>query len=232
MLLIAVSVAHVCIASGVNAAAQCSELSERRDRLHAEIDRLRADAAVVEAQLGALCAQETDFGVPPQMAPASATFGPRTDEIPRLSVFEVFERNPLEVEPNLVEPNQAQSVETSVYSTSNDRRKAKEELRDKYATHCYGANTSFNDPSCNCFGKPRPKTVDSLAAVVVVVGGWLGGAVDAWLLKLLIEEQLGRPTELIPDADLFAKEGGVWGALKSGRAMMYPEVNPAFVRAG
>jgi hypothetical protein len=229
VLLIAVSVAHVFIASGVNAAVQCSELAERRDRLHAEIDRLRADAAVVEAQLGARCAQKTDFGVPPQMAPASANFGPRTDEIPRLSVFE---RNPLELEPNLVEPNQAQPVEASVYSTSNDRRKAKEELRDKYATHCYGANTSFNDPSCNCFGKPRPKTVDSLAAVVVVVGGWLGGSVDAWLLKLLIEEQLGRPTELIPDADLFAKEGGVWGALKSGRAMMYPEVNPAFVRAG
>ena len=100
------------------------------------------------------------------------------------------------------------------------------------AVHCYRANSSFVDSSCNCFGQPparqpRPQT-DS---VTVVVGGWLGATVDAWMLKLLIEEQLGWPTELIPDTDLFAMENGlgVWGALKSGYAMMYPEVRPRIV---
>ncbi len=105
------------------------------------------------------------------------------------------------------------------------RRKGVEELRNEL--RCFRANSSFGDSSCNCFGLPRPETTDSKAAVNIVVGGWLGANVDAWILKLLIEEQLGWPTELIPDLDLMAAGQGVWGALKSGYAMMYPEVAQA-----
>jgi hypothetical protein len=60
---------------------------------------------------------------------------------------------------------------------------------------------------------PRSQIVgsESKAAVTVrvVVGNWpgLGATVDACILKLLIEEQLGWPTELIPNAGLFAEEG-------------------------
>ncbi len=104
------------------------------------------------------------------------------------------------------------------------RRKGVEEPSNEQVLHCFRANSSFGDSSCNCFGLPRPQTTDFKAAVTIVVGGWLGATVDAWILKLLIEEQLGRPTELIPDSDLFAEGQGVWGALKSGYAMMYPEV--------
>jgi hypothetical protein len=46
--------------------AACSELSERRDRLHAEIERLHAETAMIEAELGALCTvqrNQTDVGM-------------------------------------------------------------------------------------------------------------------------------------------------------------------------
>jgi hypothetical protein len=117
-------------------------------------------------------------------------------------------------------------------ASHSHRRKGVEDPRDTNAVRCFRANSSLGDSSCNCFGQPlRQQTTDSEAAVItIVVGGWLGAAVDAWILKLLIEEQLGWPTELIPDSDLFAEEGlGVWGALKSGYAMMYPEVRPSIV---
>jgi hypothetical protein len=117
-------------------------------------------------------------------------------------------------------------------ASHSHRRKGVEDPRDTNAVRCFRANSSLGDSSCNCFGQPlRQQTTDSEAAVItIVVGGWLGAAVDAWILKLLIEEQLGWPTELIPDSDLFAEEGlGVWGALKSGYAMMYPEVRPSSV---
>ena len=118
----------------------------------------------------------------------------------------------------------AQVVHYSGIANPFHRRKGVEEPRNEQVLHCFRANSSFGESSCNCFGLPRPQTTDSKAAVTIVVGGWLGANVDAWILKLLIEEQLGRPTELIPDLDLMAEGQGVWGALKSGYAMMYPEV--------
>jgi hypothetical protein len=74
VLLLAVSVAHFSVSVAAKATpkpagasvAACSELSERRDRLHAEIERLHAETAMVEAELGALCtvqSNQTDVGV-------------------------------------------------------------------------------------------------------------------------------------------------------------------------
>jgi hypothetical protein len=116
-------------------------------------------------------------------------------------------------------------------SDASPFRSGMDEPRDIRAMHCFRANSSLGDSSCNCFGQPRPQTSDSKAPVTIVVGNWLGATVDAWMLKLLIEEQLGWPTEMIPDANLYAEEGlgGVWGALKSGYAMMHPEVRPSIV---
>jgi hypothetical protein len=114
-------------------------------------------------------------------------------------------------------------------ATHSDRRNGMNEPRDIRGIHCFRANSSLGDSSCSCFGQPRLQTSDSKAPVTIVVGGWLGATVDAWMLKFLIEEQLGWPTELIPDSNLFSERGpdGVWGALKSGYAMMYPEVCPS-----
>jgi hypothetical protein len=81
MLLVAVCIAHlpVCVttkaipelAGATNVPARCSELSARRGGLHAEIERLHAEAALVEAQLGALCTEwtnQTAVGVPSPFA--------------------------------------------------------------------------------------------------------------------------------------------------------------------
>jgi hypothetical protein len=59
-----------------NVAVKCAELSARRDRLQEEIERLRAETAVVEAELGTLCtesANETNAGLPPQLALPSSS---------------------------------------------------------------------------------------------------------------------------------------------------------------
>ncbi len=36
--------------------------------------------------------------------------------------------------------------------------------------------------------------------VKVAVGGWKGAATDAFLLKVEIEQDLGYPTEMVPDS--------------------------------
>jgi hypothetical protein len=68
-----------------NVAAECSELCARRDRLHAEIERLHAETALVEAQLGALCAERTnqnDAVEPPSLALPSPSAGGRDAGVP------------------------------------------------------------------------------------------------------------------------------------------------------
>ena len=89
VLLLAVSAAYFSVAlaamatpepAGVSVEA-CSELSERRDRLHAEIERLHAETAMVEAELGALCtmqSNETDVGVRPLLTLPSQSPGGTT----------------------------------------------------------------------------------------------------------------------------------------------------------
>ena len=60
----------------------------------------------------------------------------------------------------------------------------------------------------------------------------LGAAVDAFLLKILIEERLGYPVQLISDGLVDAIESAlnltgtasVYSALARGDADMYPEV--------
>ena len=55
------------------------------------------------------------------------------------------------------------------------------------------------------------------------MGSWLASALDAWVLKIMIEEDLEYPTELIFDLSL----GGlveVYTALATGVAHIYPEV--------
>jgi hypothetical protein len=66
VLLLVVYVAHFYVSVAAKAppkpagasVAACSELSERRDRLHAEIERLHAETAMIEAELGALCTMQ------------------------------------------------------------------------------------------------------------------------------------------------------------------------------
>ncbi len=58
----------------------------------------------------------------------------------------------------------------------------------------------------------------------------LAGTIDAVILKILIEQELGYPTELVPEglfpeiASSLAGVEGVYHALGSGAVHMYPEV--------
>ena len=70
-----------------------------------------------------------------------------------------------------------------------------------YAVHCYRANSSFTDPSCNCLSKTKHAAYDTQPTVVVVIGSWLAGAIDAFLLKIVLEQELGYPTVLVSDED-------------------------------
>ena len=63
----------------------------------------------------------------------------------------------------------------------------------------------------------------SQPTITIIVGSWLASALDAWVLKIMIEEDLEYPTELIFDLSL----GGlveVYTALATGVAHIYPEV--------
>jgi hypothetical protein len=58
----------------------------------------------------------------------------------------------------------------------------------------------------------------------------LAGTIDAFILKILIEQVLGYPTELVPDGlspgipSNLTGPASVYQALASGAAHMYPEV--------
>ena len=58
----------------------------------------------------------------------------------------------------------------------------------------------------------------------------LAGTIDAFMLKILIEQELGFPTELVPDGltpaipSNLTGPASVYRALESGAAHMYPEV--------
>ena len=78
------SVAAKAIAEPAGASdAVCSELSERRDWLHAEIARLHAATALVEAQLVLLCTERSnlsDVSAPPLLALPSQSPGGTADQ--------------------------------------------------------------------------------------------------------------------------------------------------------
>ena len=134
-----------------------------------------------------------------------------------------------------------------------------------YAVHCWSPNSTFTDPSCNCLGEAAHPKLGSRPTIRIIVGSWygppsqllgsrsmgwlwdsflatvtrLGAAVDAFMLKIVIEGRLGWPVHLISDGLLEGIESSlnlsgvatVFQALASGEAHIYPEVcQPATAR--
>ena len=67
---------------------------------------------------------------------------------------------------------------------------------------CYDINSSFTKAACNCFGQPMLDGIRTEWPIIrVLVSSWPGAAVNAFLLKIVIEEKLGFPVLLIPDYD-------------------------------
>ena len=101
--------------------------------------------------------------------------------------------------------------------------------------HCYKAGSSFDDPSCNCFGGPPPTPkFHTRPTIRVATCGWQGSEVTAHLLKTLLEEELGFPTRLIYEYDKSEGLDGppsVWVAMTDGRMHLNAEVGrPALIR--
>ena len=242
VVLVAVSVFSLSVAvkadpdpAGAGVAA-CSERSARRVRLHAEIARLRVETALVEAELVLLCTErsiQTDVGLPlllakPRQSPGGTAY--QTTGMQQIA------------------PKPAQRVLA--------RRSGKDEIA--YAAHCWAPNSTFTDPSCNCLGEAAHPKLGSRPTIRVVIGSWygpppfclgltrmrccgtrssatvprLGAAVDAFLLKIVIEGRLGWPVHLISDGLLegiqsalnLSGPASVYQALASGEAHIYPEV--------
>jgi hypothetical protein len=95
--------------------------------------------------------------------------------------------------------------------------------------NCYNASAALTDSSCNCFGghdRLRLRKMSSRPTIKIIVGGWTAAALDAFLLKIVIEEFLEFPVQLIDDVELLDRFGelGIFEALSRGDAHMYPEV--------
>ena len=109
----------------------------------------------------------------------------------------------------------------------------------QYSVNCYGANSSFAIPECNCLGGTPDPRLSGRDKIRIVVGSWFAAAMDAFLLKVAIEEVLGFPVELVPDGlglDTGELTGpkSVYSALAKGSVHIYPEVRacePACLRA-
>ncbi len=116
---------------------------------------------------------------------------------------------------------------------------------DSYAYKCWAANRSFSDDkACNCLNKSRSADFDERPIIKILSPdtGWyrpparypslssysalyrLGGSVDAFLLKIVLEEMIGFPAQLVSINVLRSCDKcHVYEALASGDAHLYPE---------
>jgi hypothetical protein len=64
-----------------------------------------------------------------------------------------------------------------------------------YDAHCWGANSSFADPSaCGCLNTTRHQAFDSRPTIRIILDMWTAAVLDSWLLKIVIDciaEKLG-----------------------------------------
>ena len=157
---------------GANVAGHCSELSARRDRLHAEITRRHAEitrrhaeAAIVEAELGRLCAplatKHTVVGFPPLSALPNQSTGAPADEVASTQQLVLQSVSP---KPNRLKAELAPPARRSEETHSAHQR--------VYAVQCWAAMSAFTDPSCNCLGGAAPLKLGSRPTIKIVVGSW------------------------------------------------------------
>ena len=159
VLLVAAAIFPLSVAAKVDpepageSVAVCSELSERRDRLHAEIARLHSERALVEAELVLLCnerSNQTDVGLPPLLAvPSSLSPGGTADQA--TAVHQI-------------------ALRTAQLAPA--RRKGKDKIA--YAVHCWAPNSTFMDPSCNCLREAAHPKLGSKRTIKILLPSWYG----------------------------------------------------------
>lgn len=86
---------------------------------------------------------------------------------------------------------------------------------------CYLAGSAFNTslPHCNCFGEPDHDQYARRPEVVIAVLNWPGAEIDAFLLKILIEEKAGFPALLLDRQ----QDEIVLQNMEAGIVHIYPE---------
>ena len=97
-----------------------------------------------------------------------------------------------------------------------------------FGARCWEANASFSDPSaCGCFNTPRHPEFDTRLRngiiIRIVVGTWKAASLDSWLLKFVIEQEMGYPVKLF-FASKYCENDDIYRALGKGDLHMYPEV--------
>ena len=162
--LFALPVAHASVLAVSNVAAQCSELSAKRDRLHAKIDRSSADAAIVEAELGALCTQWIDVGTPPPLAVPSQATGVTDDK--------------------------AATQQANGKHAPTTRRSGEDHMT--YAVQCWAPGSAFADPSCNCLGEAAHPKLGARPTITIIVGSWYPSLARSEWHSALSPTGLGR----------------------------------------
>jgi ABC-type proline/glycine betaine transport system substrate-binding protein len=77
--------------------------------------------------------------------------------------------------------------------------------------------------------RPKPLQFDARPEIKVYVASWAAAALDAWLLKFVIEEVLGFPVSLLSSSlPQFASDTSALQALARGDAHIFPEVRQSF----
>jgi hypothetical protein len=106
--------------------------------------------------------------------------------------------------------------------------RARSDWNHTYAVYCYHTNTSFNNPACNCFGEPMPDAMRTTRPTIrILVSSWPAATIDAFLLKIIIEERFGsaEPRPNFPDLpDQRAHKRGLAGRICAG-ARRFPRLD-------
>jgi hypothetical protein len=133
--------------AGAHISPRCIDLTERLDRLHVEIERLHAETALVEAELGALCAPRTRQ-TEVQVAPVPA--------LPRQST---------------TAGSHAADTQRTAQSNAEHPARRSGNNRLAYSVQCWN-HSAHADPACNCTGNATHPEFGSRRAIKIVVGSW------------------------------------------------------------
>jgi hypothetical protein len=140
-------------------------------KMHARLDRLRTETALLEAQIRASCEppnpsfnEVLPFKPAEKLGLGEGALGAR-----ELSHFKA----------KSAAPSESASIKTyyggrsSSVLADGSRRRGERDLRSTYSVQCYGAGSSFTDkPSCGCLGKPKSSEFDLRPTIKIVVGSW------------------------------------------------------------
>jgi hypothetical protein len=138
--------------------------------MHARLDWLRAETALVEARIRDSCE-------PPRPSNEVLQFEPADMLVSGKGA--VGARELLHFQANSAAASESASIETYHGSQSSSapadgsRRRGERDLRSTYSVECYGAGSSFTDKSsCGCLGKPKSSEFDRRPTIKIVVGSW------------------------------------------------------------